>query len=136
MRNLLYKAGMLLVGLSKHGKDVVQQLGEKGVSQIKTSKMNAFIEGVEIEEEGLYLEQKDIDRYCEQYMYRKLACLQCTPQDGCPHCTCDFPIKMQTPKAACEVGEWGEMMEEDEWQSYKEENKIVFTLTEEHGTSI
>jgi hypothetical protein len=130
IKKMLYRLGILMVGMSKHGEGVVKQLGNKGVSQFKAEKINAFIEGVEIEEEGLWLAQEDINRYCEQYMYRLLVCPGCRREDGCPHCECSFPIKMQTPSTSCEIGEWGKMLGEKEWQDYKNENKIYFTLHE------
>lgn len=128
MRKLLKRLGLFLIGVSKHGDGVARHLTKTGARDLSTEKMNAFVDGVEIEEDGLHLNQEEVDSYCEQYMYRKLSCAGCLTGEGCPHCECPFPLKMQTPDQECDAGEWGKMMLDQQWEAYKVEHNIYFTL--------
>ena len=128
----LYKLGMLLVGMSKHGGDVATHISKTGTKSVSLDKMDAFVQGVEIEENGIHLKQSEINPYCEQYMYRKLVCPSCDAINGCPHCECQFPIKMQAPKTTCDAGEWGAMRKEKEWEAYKVEHGVLFNVTEKN----
>lgn len=133
MRNWLKKLGMLFIGLSRHGDGVATHLTKTGARDFSMEKFNAFVEGVEIEEDGLHLNQEEIDTYCEQYLYRKLSCAGCLSQEGCPHCECPFPLKMQTPDQECDAGEWGVMMSNKDWKEYKQKHNISFTLNFGYG---
>lgn len=125
---ILYRLGMFLVGMSGHGRDVIKHIAKTGAKDINLGKVETFIEGVEVEENGITLESGEIDNYCEQYLYRKLSCSKCFSDKKCPHCECEFPLKMQTPSQYCDAGEWGELMEQGDWLDYKEDNGIFFEL--------
>lgn len=70
------------------------------------------------------------DYYKEQILYRHSKCKDCFENGGCVYCGCSLPGKHYVKKS-CNKGErFPDLMDEKEWEAYKEKNEIKIDL---HG---
>jgi len=86
-----------------------------------------FIEGTwnKIKDHSEFL---SLDRYIrEQAVYRAYLCKECYDNGSCLECGCDTPGMFYAPKKEDSLGRWGEMLTEDEWDKFKENNSIEDT---------
>lgn len=62
--------------------------------------------------------------YQEQIVYRASKCSDCLEDGKCVYCGCDLPGKHYVKKS-CNNGErFPDLMDEKEWEEFKEKNKI------------
>ncbi|CAA6809597.1 MAG: Unknown protein [uncultured Thiotrichaceae bacterium] len=102
--------------------------GVKDVSDPK--KWAAYLEGGTIEKEGIHIPYSEITAYTEQLVYRTTLCQECCEAGVCPHCGCTMPKAAMVASKTCPKERWGAMMVADEWQAYKQEKQISFTVNQ------
>jgi hypothetical protein len=61
----------------------------------------------------------------EQAIYRASLCIECLDNGACLVCGCGTPQMFYAPKKLDSKEKWGEMLDKDEWNKYKEENNIT-----------
>ena len=66
----------------------------------------------------------------EQYMYRLLRCSECVDNKACIHCGCYMPEKAWVRSDYCSEGKWPPFMSKEDWNNYKVEKGIKFSLTQ------
>ncbi len=65
----------------------------------------------------------------EQYMFRVLACKKCVPAKCVSGCGCYGVERMNGRQDTCSLGRWAPFKTKEEWNKYKAEYKVEFTLT-------
>lgn len=62
----------------------------------------------------------------EQAVYRSMLCGECLENRKCLVCGCGTPHMFYSPSKVDSKGRWGAMMEEQDWNKFKQENNLVF----------
>lgn len=90
--------------------------------KITLKNIKAYIEGnTQMALDGLGLKP---DYYKEQIAYRMLKCKDCLQEGRCKYCGCSVPGKMYVVES-CNNGQiFPNLMNEEEWNKYKEDNGI------------
>ena len=81
-----------------------------------------------ISEGRVIIEKEDIQSYCEQWVMRSIKCNPCLLAGECSHCGCLMPDSMDNRHNACSAGEWGSMLNHQEWEDYKETIGLTLEL--------
>ncbi|MEZ5454021.1 MAG: hypothetical protein R3E93_14565 [Thiothrix sp.] len=102
--------------------------GMQDVSDPK--KWASYLDGATIEKEGIHIPYSEIMAYTEQLVYRTTLCRECCEAGVCPHCGCTMPKAAMVASKACPRERWGAMLTAAEWQTYKQENNISFTVNQ------
>jgi hypothetical protein len=81
--------------------------------------------------EGNYMMWKDqltntgiAKHYKEQAIYRALLCKPCLENGSCTECGCKTPNMFFSITKEDALGNWGEMLEQEEWEAFKKHNNI------------
>jgi len=91
--------------------------------KITLNKIQSFIEGYK----NFFLLKLNLksDSFKEQVAYRMTVCENdCMKQGKCIYCQCSVPEKMMTIKSCNNGLRFPNIMEEDKWNKYKEDNNI------------
>lgn len=94
------------------------------------TKWAAYLDGATIEKEGIHIPYGEIMAYTEQLVYRTTLCRECCDAGVCPHCGCTMPKAAMVTSKTCPKARWGAMMTAAEWQTYKQEKHISFTVNQ------
>lgn len=66
----------------------------------------------------------------EQVLYRLDICKEdCVPQGRCGYCGCSLPGKLYVKESCNEGKRFPDLMEYNEWQKFKEDNKIIIGVS-------
>jgi hypothetical protein len=63
--------------------------------------------------------------YQEQIAYRSLMCGDCIKAGACKECGCEVPGKLYVAESCNEGKRFPDLMSEEEWIKYKQENGIT-----------
>lgn len=63
----------------------------------------------------------------EQALYRAVLCRPCHIKGSCIECGCSTPDLFYAPHKEDAGGKWGEMLNAEDWEKFKEEHEIVIT---------
>lgn len=106
-------------------RDIFLNLKKRGATDIlNPKKIKAYLQGFEIEKNGVHLSIEEIESFCEQIIYRRSMCPDCFSSSNCIHCGCKMPLSGYTPKNYCSGGNWGKMKSPEEWEEFKKEYNI------------
>jgi len=95
---------------------------------LNPDKWDAYNQAQEISKHGVTIPAEEVISFSEQIVYRKLMCYECVTGTECVECECKMPIAAITPVNFCSAGLWGKIMPADEWEKYKKERGIKFSL--------
>lgn len=63
--------------------------------------------------------EQDMLAYCEQVVVRSLFCPICLKNGSCTVCGCKTPALFLEREASCSDFKWGEVMNYEDWEKYK-----------------
>lgn len=64
--------------------------------------------------------------YAEQFLDRTNKCAPCVAAGECEHCGCPMPAAAIPKGNSCSRGAWGPMMNDSDWNDWKEIYDIKF----------
>jgi len=67
----------------------------------------------------------------EQVLYRASLCQECKEEGECKVCGCSVPGKWFADKSC--GGPWGDMLNADDWEKFKQINKIDISINDIHN---
>jgi len=90
----------------------------------KPSNIRNFIEGnINIFKEKSSFMQLDL-HIQEQAIYRAALCMECLDKGACTECGCITPHLFYAANKEDALLKWGKMLEEKEWEVFKEEHNL------------
>ncbi len=85
-------------------------------------KWRAVYQAYKMRNEGITL------AYCEQVVDRSIKCSDCVAAGKCSHCGCSMPGAILAKDNFCSQGKWGPMLDQQNWDKYKERNDIKIEI--------
>ena len=108
---------------------LIENIKKRGLKDaLNPDKWSVMLEDKTLKKEGFHIPHNEMISWAEQLQYRLIVCAPCVKRGSCEHCGCDTPDAMLTPSNWCSAGHWDKYMAPEEWEKYKKENNIEFTI--------
>lgn len=104
----------------------IQARGLKDITDWKVVK--SYLTWLWIKWFGYNIKGDSVISFAEQITYRTLRCKPCMDAGECVHCHCEMKSKVSTPNASCSNFQWEAIMSPEDWQTFKQENKVNIIL--------
>lgn len=106
-------------------RSIITNLRKRGLKDVTNpDKVKAYLQGGDIERNGIHIPLEEIESYAEQIIYRRAMCPDCFSSDKCSHCGCKMPVSGYTPVNFCSAGNWDKMLSPEDWKKFKKDNLI------------
>lgn len=110
---------------------ILRHFRKRGLRDVTNpKKLDAYLEWVDIEKNGVNIPADEIANYAEQITYRLKRCPDCVANGSCYHCGCNMPEKALAPCSSCSAGKWPSYLSKEEWEKYKEDNQISILVVQ------